>query len=77
MSAIEKGKFVPPAAREECMVLHETGKGSDMARGTLWGAYNAVTEYVDHHKEYRGEAEGRFASTMLGGGAQKNCVRST
>lgn len=32
--------------------LHETGRGSDIksVRGTLWGAYNAVTEYVDHIK---------------------------
>ena len=30
--------------------LHETGVGHDIkgVRGTLWGAYNAVTEYVDH-----------------------------
>jgi phage/plasmid-like protein (TIGR03299 family) len=29
---------------------HETGLGSDIkgVRGTLWGAYNAVTEVVDH-----------------------------
>lgn len=32
--------------------LHDTGRGSDIkgVRGTLWGAYNAVTEYVDHEK---------------------------
>ena len=32
--------------------LHETGRGSDIkkVRGSLWGAYNAVTEYVDHDK---------------------------
>lgn len=32
--------------------LHDTGRGSDIKgiRGTLWGAYNAVTEYVDHDK---------------------------
>lgn len=30
--------------------LHETGRGNDLkqVRGTLWGAYNAVTEWVDH-----------------------------
>ena len=28
--------------------LHEVGKGAELARGTVWGAYNAVTEYVDH-----------------------------
>lgn len=32
--------------------LHETGRGHDLknVRGTLWGAYNAVTEFVDHDK---------------------------
>ena len=30
--------------------LYETGQGADMTRGSLWGAYNAVTEYVDHVK---------------------------
>lgn len=28
--------------------LFETGKGSDLARGTVWGAYNAVTEYLGY-----------------------------
>jgi phage/plasmid-like protein (TIGR03299 family) len=33
--------------------LHETGRGHDLkgVRGTLWGAYNAVTEFADHEKE--------------------------
>lgn len=32
--------------------LVETGRGAEIkgVRGTLWGAYNSVTEYVDHHK---------------------------
>lgn len=32
--------------------LHDTGRGSELksVRGTLWGAYNAVTEFVDHVK---------------------------
>jgi len=38
--------------------VHEllfTGAGADMpgVRGTAWGAYNAVTEYIDHRKNYR------------------------
>lgn len=35
--------------RAEILELAETGKGADMTRGTLWGAVNAVTEFVDHH----------------------------
>ena len=34
--------------RGKILELHETGAGSDMSRGTLWGAYNSVTEFVDH-----------------------------
>ena len=32
--------------------LFETGKGSDIAgvRGTYWGAYNALTEYLNYSK---------------------------
>lgn len=32
--------------------LHDIGMGHEIrgVRGTLWGAYNAVTEYVDHRK---------------------------
>jgi phage/plasmid-like protein (TIGR03299 family) len=32
--------------------LHDTGRGHDIkgVRGSLWGAYNAVTEYVDHDR---------------------------
>jgi phage/plasmid-like protein (TIGR03299 family) len=39
--------------------LVETGRGHDIpgVRGTVWGAYNALTEYVDHVKPYRGEAD--------------------
>ena len=33
--------------------LHEGGKGSDMARGTLWGAFNAVTEWTNHYRTYK------------------------
>jgi phage/plasmid-like protein (TIGR03299 family) len=68
---VESGVYMPPPAREICQELHETGIGSDMARGTLWGAYNAVVEYVDHHKKYGDDPERRFASTMFGGGAQR------
>lgn len=34
--------------RNDVLALHESGQGSDLARGTLWGAYNSVTEYTDH-----------------------------
>jgi phage/plasmid-like protein (TIGR03299 family) len=34
--------------RNRVLALHESGQGSSLARGTLWGAYNSVTEYTDH-----------------------------
>jgi phage/plasmid-like protein (TIGR03299 family) len=36
--------------REKVLELAETGKGAEISRGTVWGAYNAVTEFVDHYR---------------------------
>lgn len=55
--------------------LYEHGKGANMATGTLWGAYNAVTEYVDHYRTVKGR-EGfdedtlRAESINIGSGAK-------
>lgn len=51
---------------DRILELHETGRGADMkhVRGTLWGAYNAVTEHIDHDRTDKGlgyMAEGRGA----------------
>ena len=42
--------------------LTETGRGANIkgVRGTLWGTYNAITEYVDHVKS----ANSRTSSTQ-------------
>ncbi len=56
--------------------LFETGKGQDMpsARGTAWGAYNAVTEYLTHHRPtrvtngFKSEREARLNSLWFGAG---------
>lgn len=34
--------------RSKVYELQETGLGSSLSSGTLWGAYNAITEYADH-----------------------------
>jgi phage/plasmid-like protein (TIGR03299 family) len=34
--------------RNKIIELHEVGAGANLSRGSLWGAYNAVTEYTDH-----------------------------
>lgn len=52
--------------------LFEKGRGNDMAgvKGTLWAAYNAVTEYVQYE---RGEEAGtRLDNTWFGQGAMIN-----
>lgn len=57
-------------AREQLVEIFETSptiKGTP-AEGNLWGAYNSVTEYIQHHKmiPYENEKEGqRFNITMI------------
>ncbi len=50
------------------------GQGSQLesARGTAWGVFNAVTEYMDHH--YGRTTDNRLMHSWLGGGAK---VKST
>lgn len=56
---------------EEVSALFEGGKGTDLKgiRGTMWGAFNAVTEYVDHHRGGDNLAK-RAQSLLYGSGAQ-------
>ena len=57
---------------EDIMTLVETGRGSEIngVRGTVWGAYNAITEFVDHKRGVRGGEENRIGSIWLGQGSQ-------
>jgi phage/plasmid-like protein (TIGR03299 family) len=34
--------------RVSVLDLHDAGRGADLARGTVWGAFNSVAEYTDH-----------------------------
>ena len=36
--------------REKLFELYENGIGHEFSKGTVWGLYNAITEYVDHEK---------------------------
>jgi phage/plasmid-like protein (TIGR03299 family) len=63
--------------RETLGRLFETGIGLDMpgVRGTTWAAYNAVTEWVDHHRPTRARhpailASRRLESSWFGSGAK-------
>jgi len=59
--------------------LSRTGKGVDLpgVRGTAWGAYNAITEFLDHKSEVKGrkassEEEAIMSSVWFGTIAEKN-----
>ena len=59
---------------EVCKNLYHKGAGHEMAIGTLWGAYSAVTEYVDHHRlsgylESPAKQDQYLNSVMVGSGA--------
>lgn len=55
---------------DEILNLRENGKGAKMkgVKGTVWGAFNAVAEYVDHHRGGDDKAK-RAASLLYGSGA--------
>lgn len=55
---------------EDVSRLFERGKGQEMpgARGTAWGAFNAVVEYVDYVRSTRNDK--RAESLLFGSGAQ-------
>jgi hypothetical protein len=59
-------------ARAAITELFETAETNNLPgiSGTKWSAYNAVTEYVDHHKNTRGGADGRLNSIWFGAGAR-------
>src|SRR5208337_672433 len=50
--------------RDAARRLFESGRGNDIegAAGTLWAAYNGVTEYVDFHKYKTGD--GKWLETI-------------
>lgn len=55
---------------EELSDLFENGKGAKMlgVRGTVWGAYNSVAEYVDHKRG--SDQEKRSISLLYGSGSR-------
>ena len=75
----------PPSARptraknvrEKLEHLFEEGLGQDLPRirHSAWAAFNAVTEYVDHHRASRGKTQqdirsNRLKSAWFGSGAR-------
>ena len=66
----EKSQDKPNAQeiRDAFLDLHEHGQGADLSRGTLWGAFNCVTEYADHKMD--GDPATRLESIWFGRGEQ-------
>lgn len=63
--------------RHELTRLFEEGKGQDIPRirHSAWAAFNAVTEYVDHHRSSRGNSDleirgNRLKSAWFGSGSR-------
>lgn len=56
VTAYERRREEVADARRALTLLRTSGRGMDIdgARGTFWGALNAVTEYVDHHSPVKG-----------------------
>ena len=52
--------------------LVDGGIGMDIkgVRGTAWGTYNAVTEYIDHTRPTKGESENREFASLFGSGSR-------
>ncbi len=53
--------------REAILELHESGQGAELSRGTLWGAFNAVTEFTDHVQHSKDSSK-QLKSIWFGGG---------
>lgn len=51
--------------------LCHTGAGSEYSCGTLWGAYNAIAEYVDHHRtNYQKKPDQYIETINFGSGVE-------
>lgn len=66
---IEEGKDMPKQW-DRIRAAFEYGRGAELptARGTVWGAYNAITNWLDHTKTVKVESN-RLANSWFGGGA--------
>ena len=60
--------------KEEMLILFDKGKGQDLGnKHSLWKAYNAVTEYVDHKRTVKNVKENpnnKLESIWFGSGAK-------
>lgn len=57
-----------PRCWEDLQRLYESGRGSEYHRGTVWGGYNAVTEWTTHERGRTNES--RVDAALFGEGAR-------
>lgn len=64
-------KTVLTRTMEQVSELFEKGHGNDLpgVKGTLWGGFNAVVEYIDFYRRSTGSDENRAKSILLGSGS--------
>lgn len=62
------------AQREAIQKLFEEGRGTDIkgVRGTMWGAYNAITEYIQHFQGVKRTDDKRLQAAWFGNGMELN-----
>lgn len=66
----ESGTRAQQTVKSVVTLFNGEGMGAELesANGTLWGAYNAVTQYVDHHQRFR-STDSQFKNVLFGRGA--------
>jgi hypothetical protein len=64
--------------REELVEIYETSEAiaNTSAYGNMYGAINAVTEWIDHHKEIKGGDEDRFVSLLVNNNSAASMQRN-
>lgn len=72
-AAHPKGRDNEPMVAAKALQMYESSPNIDNIRGTAWGLYNGIAEFLDYGVEYRSRAvtaaDNRASSILLGGNA--------
>lgn len=72
-AAHPQGRDNEPMVAAKALQMYESSPNIDNIRGTAWGLYNGIAEFLDHGVEYRSRAvtaaDNRASSILLGGNA--------
>lgn len=69
IAELEKLLAKPSGVEDKIVRSFHEGPGHDLAGETAWGAFNAVTDYLDHGVQ--GNQDKRMSSSWFGNGARK------